>query len=63
MIPITNDLNAAVEAIALALFSVSAFAERGSSEANQLAYPESMSQHQSDSLQYIALSDLSVINR
>lgn len=52
-----------VAAIALALVSGVALAERGSGEDNQITYPESTSQQQSGADGHNAFVDLSARNR
>ncbi|CAH1043011.1 hypothetical protein J4377_16650 [Halomonas sp. XH26] len=52
-----------VAAIALALVSGVALAERGSGEDNQIAYPESTSQQHSGAIGHNALADLPDRNR
>lgn len=43
-----------VAAAALILFSGAALAERGSGEANQISYPDSSAQHQTDASTFSA---------
>ncbi|GGC80831.1 hypothetical protein [Vreelandella lutescens] len=50
-------------AVALALFSSMAMAERGSGEDNKISYPESTAQQQLNDTQYFSSSELQVLNQ